>query len=285
MNKNNAVKSAYVNVPVLTLYASAAKDAGRTDEALYGDKVRILEEDPTSGRCRVRTHYHYEGWAAACDLIAANAVTQTWEDAACWRLGQSYADILAAPDITAPALISLVRGSRLVVLSLPDKPGWISVRLLDGRTGYIRYRFLAPYQAPRAISELDESAFREAVTQTALSYLGTQYRWGGRSPLGIDCSGLCFTSYMLNGALIYRDAKMPAGFAVHPIPREKMQKGDLFFFPGHVAMSLGGDRFVHSTSRGGYYGVVVNSLNPADPDFRPDLLAELSACGSIFPIA
>ncbi len=278
------MKTAYVNVPIGVLYESPAVSAGQADEVLYGDKVRILESDPASGRCRVRTHYHYEGWIAEDELLAANAGTLAWEDAAKWRLGHSYADILSAPDITARPLISLVRGSRLVCLSLPDAKGWVCVRLLDGRAGYIRFRFLAPYQAPRAVSDIGEAAFREAVTQTALSYLGTQYHWGGRSPLGLDCSGLCMVSYMLNGVLIYRDAKMPAGFAVHPIPREKVQKGDLFFFPGHVAMCLGGDRFVHSTSRGGYYGVVVNSLDPADPDFRPDLLEELYACGSIFPV-
>ena len=120
------------------------------------------------------------------------------------------------------------------------------------------------------------------MTKTALAYLCVQYRWGGRSPWGIDCSGLCFTAYYLNGVSIYRDAKILEGFPVHAIPAEQAKKGDLLFFPGHVAMYLGDGRFVHSTSHVGTHGVAVNSLTPGDPLFRPDLLETMTGAGSIF---
>ena len=43
-----------------------------------------------------------------------------------------------------------------------------------------------------------EQALRHALTNSALRYLGTQYRWAGKSSQGVDCSGLLFLSYMEN---------------------------------------------------------------------------------------
>lgn len=274
---------AWIKSPIGTLYTASAPEAGRTDEALYGMKVQILESAPETGRTLIRTHYRYEGWIDKGCLQSENEQTKDWEAHADIRLEQSYADVLAEPRIQALPLISLTKGARLRLLSQdPDPAGWAEVELLDGRKGYIRRRFLAPYAPPRAVSELDEESFRRAVTETAKTYLGTQYRWGGKSPLGIDCSGLCSMAYMLNGILIYRDASMREGFPVHPVSREEVKPGDLFYFPGHIAMSLGGDLFIHSTSKGGYFGVVINSFDPSHPHFRPDLLSALTACGSIF---
>ena len=67
-------------------------------------------------------------------------------------------------------------------------------------------------------------------------------------------------------------------------PAETARVGDLFFFPGHVAVSLGDGRFVHATAYPGCGCVTVNSLNEKDPDFRKDLREKLIAVGSIFPL-
>ena len=115
-----------------------------------------------------------------------------------------------------------------------------------------------------------------------MTYLGVQYRWGGKSTAGIDCSGLTSMSYMINGVLIYRDAQLKEGFPVHEIPREQMRKGDLLYFPGHIAMYIGENRYIHSTGRAGSGGVVINSFDPLSPDFRADLVKSLYAVGSIF---
>ncbi len=134
----------------------------------------------------------------------------------------------------------------------------------------------------KADIESDEEVLREKIVQTAKSYLGTQYCWGGKSPAGTDCSGLAFMSYFMNGILIYRDAQIQEGYPIHEIPYEKVKKGDLLFFPGHVAVSLGEDRFVHSTGRAGDFGVVYGSFLENDEGYRPDLEASLQHCGSLF---
>lgn len=73
------------------------------------------------------------------------------------------------------------------------------------------------------------------------------------------------------------------GFPIREIPMgNPAETGDLLFFPGHVAVSLGEGRFVHSTAYPGCGCVTVNSLNEGDPDYREDLKKRLIAVGSIF---
>ena len=127
-----------------------------------------------------------------------------------------------------------------------------------------------------------EDAFRISVCQTERQYLGTQYRWGGKTTRGLDCSGLVSMAYLQNGVLIYRDAKILDGWPVHEIAREAMKPGDLLYFPGHIALYLGGGKYIHSTGAVTSGGVVVNSLDPKDARYRADLAENITAVGSIF---
>ena len=131
----------------------------------------------------------------------------------------------------------------------------------------------------------DMEALRARAVEVALSYQGTQYRWGGKSPLGVDCSGLTFMAWFFCGVSLYRDARLVDGFPARPIPFEARKPGDLLYFPGHIALYLGNDRYIHSTARAGSDGVMINSLDPAAPDYRADLREKLYAVGSVFPLA
>jgi cell wall-associated NlpC family hydrolase len=103
----------------------------------------------------------------------------------------------------------------------------------------------------------------EDVVANAQRYLGTEYGWGGMTTEGIDCSGLAWMAYRLAGLTLPRDADQQrhVGESVAPDP-EHLRTGDLLFFPGHVAISLGGAEYVHAS--GSENGVIVSSLDPED---------------------
>ena len=113
-------------------------------------------------------------------------------------------------------------------------------------------------------------------------YRGTHYRWGGKSPLGIDCSGLASMAYMLCGILIYRDANIVEGFPITRYHASACAGATCSSSPATWPLYLGEGRYCHSTGRAGDDGFTINSLDPDAEDFRADLAEKLSAVGSYF---
>lgn len=89
----------------------------------------------------------------------------------------------------------------------------------------------------------------------ALAARGIQYRWGGTSRRGFDCSG--FTRYLferMRGVKLPHSASRQARYG-DKVPREALRAGDLVFFRtyrrgiSHVGIYIGGNRFVHAANR------------------------------------
>lgn len=305
----------YVNRSIATIYEKADTvmvktykgDADMTeqiltvsaisDEGLYGMPLFILEE--CGEWYKVRTHYSYEGYVAKADVIFKETLgTQMVVDC-------QYVDVLNVPKVQGVPFISLTKGC-LIEVTEEVTGGYRKVVLLDGREGFLPEKYLTQKIFPTDtfaaegtatddrgfkayLSKLldtyfegSEEKFRDALIKTAMTYRGTQYRWGGKSPLGIDCSGMTSMSYMLNGVLTYRDARVVEGYPVKEISREAMQKGDLLYFAGHIALYLGDGLYIHSTARTGSNGIDINSFNPEDTNYRKDLDEGLLKVGTIF---
>jgi hypothetical protein len=224
-------------------------DAERVTEVLYGAAITVFDE--RRAWTRARTPDGYLGWIRS--------------------------EFLAAP----------VEGSFEHVLST-DVPGLIDgpgpetvyagtecdLRSDDGNETIVKFRTGTEAQLPADITavsnpiptlrseseEIDES---EEIVRNARRYLGTEYRWGGMTTEGIDCSGLVWMAYRLAGYTLPRDADQQRQVGIH-VSREELKPGDLLFFPGHVALSLGGTDYIHAD--GDTNAVVTASLTPGDED-------------------
>ncbi|HSV74738.1 MAG TPA: C40 family peptidase [Chthonomonadales bacterium] len=260
---------AVVGAMLADMLAEPSAGAERVSQALLGEPVAVLEE--REGWARVRTPDAYEGWVRAAALVPTpdggyppdgrGAVVQPM-----------LAHLRAVPRDWGRPLALVTLGSLVSVAGATH--GWRRVRLPAGVAGWMRARHLAvpvpPGDFPPDGAALVESAHR---------FLGVPYLWGGRSTLGVDCSGLTQRAYALCGMVIPRDAHLQAawpGFA--DVSLSAVEAGDLVFFASeedprrrgitHVGMAIDGERMVHAA---GGKGVCVEPF--ASPPAARQLVA------------
>lgn len=124
----------------------------------------------------------------------------------------------------------------------------------------------ASTEAPSGPAVEDTRA--DAVIETALSYAGVKYRYGGTTRKGMDCSGLLYVSFLQHDYPLPRSSHLLAEEG-RQVALSELQPGDLLFFKtlrrakniNHVGLVVEVDdgevRFIHSTTS---RGVIVSSL-------------------------
>ena len=109
-------------------------------------------------------------------------------------------------------------------------------------------------------------ALRQDVTRYSRDYIGTDYKYAGKTPKGFDCSG--FTSYVMNNFdITLSPSSRTQATQGRKIPVSKVKPGDLVFFGKrgqvtHVAMVVANTRsgieVIHSTTSN---GVMVQNIS------------------------
>jgi len=201
--------------------------AGLETEALFGEVITVYEE-ANGWAWGQLDRDGYVGYVPA-NALAAEVRQPTHKVAA---LGTF---LYPAPDIKTTPMMHLSITSMLSVAERVD--GFY--RLAGGGFVVVRH-----------VTELNRHA-RDFV-EIAERLIGTPYLWGGRTRVGIDCSGLVQVSLEAAGIRAPRDTDMQQAHLGVPVPitpdLEGLQRGDLVFWPGHVGIMCDAYMMVHANA-------------------------------------
>ena len=125
-------------------------------------------------------------------------------------------------------------GSRISVVSEAETRGTRYARLDNG--SFVVFNHITPV-----------STVEDDYVTIAESFIHTPYLWGGKSGLGIDCSGLVQLALMMTGRTVLRDTDMQQATIGKDIaPENGLQRGDLVFWKGHVAIMVDSGTLIHA---------------------------------------
>lgn len=222
------------------MHREPSRRSEQVSQGLLGERVEVLTR--TRNWLKIRTPDRYEGWAASSEVAVA---PQGWGPPFV-QITPLWANLRFAPDSeTAPRTLVSV-GTRLPLLRQEGK--WHGLLLPGGGTGWVEEHRIRQWEEPPG--DLPAAA---AIARTARRFLGVPYLWGGRSPLGIDCSGFVQMVWSLNGFSLPRDASDQAEHG-SPVEIAEALPGDLLYFAtgkqrdriSHVAICLPRGRMIHA---------------------------------------
>lgn len=210
------------------LRCSPTPDAVLNTEALKGERVTIYETTDEGWGWGQLEADGYVGWLPSAALSVPGPPA-THKVVALRTL------VFPAPSIKSPPLESLSFGCRLAIARQVD-------RLAVTAAGeYLPIGHLAPMEAVEA-----------DFVATAERFLGVPYLWGGKTSLGLDCSGLVQIALTAAGIACPRDSDMQEqslGRGFEPSADfSNLRRGDLIFWKGHVAMVRDPMSLVHANA-------------------------------------
>jgi hypothetical protein len=207
---------------IVPLRAQASDTSELVTQVLYGETMKVLEKRKKWSRIRLEFD-RYEGW------IDNKQFQFIKED--------DYKKLKDQMPRLSSDLVDFVSTSEGQLLTIPLGSA------LNG-TALLKHGFDGKF--------ISEKLKKSHLIETALLYLNAPYMWGGKTPFGIDCSGLTQMVYKLNGYRLLRDASEQStqGEALSFI--EESEAGDLAFFDNeegaivHVGIIMEDNYIIHA---------------------------------------
>lgn len=221
------------------LRRDARPDAALDTELLHGESVRVFEETAEGWAWIKLDTDGYVGWCPS-EALGPQGPPPTH------RVRTLRTFVYPGPSIKLPPVMVLSMNARVAIAAMEDP-------FARTDTGFIYARHVV---------RLDE--FEPDWVAVAEWFLGTPYLWGGRTSVGLDCSGLIQMAMAAAGLPCPRDTDMQEealGVAVRVNDLTTLQRGDLLFWKGHVAIARGDGTIVHAN--GHHMDTVVEPVDVA----------------------
>jgi cell wall-associated NlpC family hydrolase len=236
--------------PQAPVRRAPAPDAALDTEALMGEHITVYETTEEGWAWGQLHDDRYVGWLPAAALAAPGA-PPTHKVAALRTL------VFPGPDIKLPPIGALPFAARLAIVR-NDGPFAVLAR-----GGFVPARHLAGI----GTVEPDFVAVAER-------FLGAPYLWGGKTGLGLDCSGLVQVALTACGIACPRDSDMQESALGTPVAanpeHSNLRRGDLIFWKRHVAIVRDPTSLIHANAH--HMAVAIEPLG--------DAIARIRASGS-----
>jgi cell wall-associated NlpC family hydrolase len=212
--------------PQAPLRREPRPDAPLDTEVLKGERVTIYDTNGEGWAWGQLASDGYVGW------LPDNALTLPGA-APTHKVTALRTLVFPGPSIKQPPLEALPLGARLAIARIED-------RMAVTQSGaYVPAAHLAP---------LGENA--SDFVAVAERFLGTPYLWGGKTALGLDCSGLVQVALTACGVACPRDSDMQEAALGTAVPADPsaLIRGDLMFWKGHVAIARDRSNLLHANA-------------------------------------
>ena len=252
-----------VTLGALDLRRHPAHTSEMKSQLLLGETVRVLQSSRDLQWWRVRNDRDgYEGWVRNWGVVPCSAErARRWNALAKGWVSVASAEVRAGRG-SGPLVSPVYWCGRMIVG--PGRGGHRPAELPDGRRGWI------------AAKSIRTSKRAMGIDQRIRSLLGVPYLWGGRTPLGLDCSAFVQLVLDEQDIALPRDAHDQFRACRKLSRSDEPAHGDLLFFGsprgrvGHVGLMLEGGYFAHARGR-----VRLASVDPRNPLCDKELMDQL----------
>jgi len=212
---------------IAPLRRAPSSDAELMTQALRGERVTIYDRNGEGWAWGQLVSDGYVGW------LPDRALKKP-EGSPTHKVTALLTFAFPGPSIKLPPAETLAMGTQLAVLRE------------EGTFAVTREGWYLPRQHLNLIGH-----FEPDFVMVAERFVGTPYLWGGKSSLGIDCSGLVQVALTAAGTGCPRDSDMQQdglGRELNSQEAKKLKRGDLIFWKGHVAIARDADTIVHANA-------------------------------------